>query len=120
MNLLYRINKSGKIHICPFVFNGLYHLRVSVNYEFTDEDDIRRAWNVIQSFHVTELDEEWQPERPKKTTAEEKRLQRLKSQLSFVTFTEHRQSSKLRLQQSFGQFSVCVDDEEEEATLFRN
>lgn len=106
--------------MCPFIFNGLYHLRISLNYEFSSEEDIRRAWDVIQSFYVTELDEEWQPDRPKKTPAEEKRLQQMKTQMSFVTFTEHRQSSKCRLQPSFGQYSVCVDAEEEEATLFRN
>lgn len=120
MNLLYRINKSHKIHMCPYIFNGLYHLRISVNYEFISEEDIERAWGVIQSFYVTELDEEWRAERKKKSPAEEKRARQLKSQLSFVHVIEgKRDTSKMKLNPAFGQFSVCEDTEKPQ-TIFRN
>lgn len=120
MNLLYRINKSRKIHMCPYIFNGLYHLRISINFEFATEEDIRRAWRVIQSYHVTELDEEWQADRKKKSPAEEKRDRQLKSQLSFVDVIEgSRETSTPHLQAVFGRFSVCEDTDERDS-IFRN
>lgn len=113
MNLLYRINKSRKIHLVPYIFNGLYHLRISTNYEFSTEEDIRRAWSVIQSYYVTKLDEEWEEKREKKSPAEEKKLRKLKSQFSFVNVVDSGTEGKeVRLQPTFGQFSVCEDAEE--------
>lgn len=120
MNLLYRINKSRKIHMCPYIFNGLYNLRISINYEFSSEEDVRRAWGIIQSFYVTELDEEWQVDRMKKSPAEEKRIRRMKSQLSFVDIIEgNRETSTPHLPSSFGRFSVCEDTDERDS-IFRN
>lgn len=115
MNLLYRINKSRKIHLVPYIFDGLYHLRISINYEFATEDDIRRAWGVIQSCYVAKLDEEWEEKREKKSPAEEKRLKQMKSQFSFVNVVEGgAEDKKLRLQPTFGQYSVCEDTTEPE------
>lgn len=59
MNLLYRINKSKKIHMCPCILFGRFNLRISVNYEFATKKNIDYAWSVIQSFYVTKLDNEW-------------------------------------------------------------
>jgi glutamate/tyrosine decarboxylase-like PLP-dependent enzyme len=60
MNLLHRINKSNKIHICPSTLRGtLYTLRFSVNYLFATKADIERAWKVCQSYIVDELDAEF-------------------------------------------------------------
>lgn len=58
MNLLYRLNRSKQIHMCPCELKGVYCLRVSVNYAFATKDDIQRAWKLIQSMYVTRLDED--------------------------------------------------------------
>jgi glutamate/tyrosine decarboxylase-like PLP-dependent enzyme len=58
MNLLWRCNKSKKIHLCPCTLKGVYSVRVSVNYPYQTEKDMLRAWTVIQSLYVTTLDKE--------------------------------------------------------------
>lgn len=59
MNLLYRINKSRELRLCANVDRGHYCIRICVSYEFATETCIKRAWEVIKSFYVDSLDEEW-------------------------------------------------------------
>lgn len=84
--------------MCPYSFNGLYHLRISVNHEFSTEDDIKRAWAVIQSNFVDELDKEWLELSDNHEPDHE--IQRKKSNLSFVELVHvsklSRSSSKLQ------------------------
>lgn len=119
-NLMYRLNEVGKIHLCPYVFNGLYHLRFAINYEWVTEEHVMYAWQAVQESYVTELDEEWRTEREKKSAVEEKHIDELKSEFSFVNVIHgQRESSHPRLSESFGAFSFCEDADEKE-TLFRN
>lgn len=58
-NLLHRINRSRKIHLVPTTLRGEYTLRLSVAYIHATEKDLQRAWQLIQSMYVTELDDEY-------------------------------------------------------------
>lgn len=112
MNLLYRINNSKKIHMCPYILRGQYTLRLSVNHEFATESDIRRAWQVIQSFYVTSLDPEW--DTTKSGTPTDAKTKRLKSQMSFVNVVPSGklngdENKNTRLPLSFGSVSVSDD-----------
>jgi aromatic-L-amino-acid decarboxylase len=46
--LLERVNASGEIFISHCVLNGRYTLRLAVGVMSTTEDDVRRAWEVLQ------------------------------------------------------------------------
>ena len=47
--LLERVNASGEIFISHAVLNGRYVLRLAIGQMSTTEDDVRRAWDVLQS-----------------------------------------------------------------------
>jgi aromatic-L-amino-acid decarboxylase len=46
--LLERVNAGGEIFISHAVLNGSYGLRLAVGQMSTGEEDVRRAWDVLQ------------------------------------------------------------------------
>jgi aromatic-L-amino-acid decarboxylase len=48
--LLERVNASGEIFISHAVLNGRYVLRLAIGNFHTTEEDVRRAWQVLQGF----------------------------------------------------------------------
>ncbi|MDQ6815870.1 MAG: aminotransferase class V-fold PLP-dependent enzyme [Actinomycetota bacterium] len=47
--LLERVNAGGAIFISHAVLNGRYVLRLAIGQMSTEEDDVRRAWEVLQT-----------------------------------------------------------------------
>ena len=46
--ILERVNASGEIFISHTKLDGRYVLRLAIGNERTTEDDVRRAWDVLQ------------------------------------------------------------------------
>lgn len=75
MNLLHRCNSSRKIHLVPTTLRGIYCIRFAITYVFATEEDILRAWRVVQENYVNKLDIEIENTlHPEKATGETKIL----------------------------------------------
>lgn len=122
MNLLYRINKTRQLHMCPYVFKNKYNLRISVNHEFAEDIDIERAWEIIKSCYVEKLDDDWHLwHMDKDITKTDTKLRRKMSSMSFVDIIPdigaERRASKLSL--TFGPMQI-IDDQTERKKLVRS
>lgn len=118
MNLVYRCNSSRQLHMLPAFTEGSYQLRISVNYEYITEENIREAWEIIKSFYVEELDEIFQVFNKEKTPASEKRM-RMMSQMTYVSLTDEPEGMGPRhLRDTFDLIRMHADSVED--TIFHN